>query len=173
MQRYAEGDDSAFGAVYDELAPRLLAYLRRSVGNEALARDILQQAFLRLHRARGSFSPGSAVVPWAFAIARRAMLDALRTRRRRPEAALEAAHEPATIDDPERRASLMQEALHLQRRLRSLPESWRDAFELVRVEGLSLADAAAVLDTSASAVKMRAHRAYVALGLGGLEEDGS
>ncbi len=172
MQRYAEGDDSAFAVLYDHLAPRLLPYLRRRVQDDALAEDLLQQAFLRLHRARGSFSPGASVVPWAFAIARRVLLDGLRTRRRHPEAPLASARETPAPDDPERRVSLMQDVRRLQHGLAALPDAWRDAFELVRLDGLALADAASVLGTTAAAVKMRAHRAYQALGLGAPDEDG-
>src|SRR4051812_41474393 len=71
MERYAEGDDAAFALVYDALAERLLAFLRRRLGSMSRAEDLLQQTFLRMHRARGSFVSGSAVLPWAFAIARR------------------------------------------------------------------------------------------------------
>ena len=51
-----------------------------------------------------------------------------------------------------------------------LPETHRVAFELVRIEGLSLAEAAAALGTSTAAIKMRAHRAYKALEEAGLRE---
>jgi RNA polymerase sigma-70 factor, ECF subfamily len=44
-----------------------------------------------------------------------------------------------------------------------LPENQRTAFALIRIDGLSVAEAAELLGTSASAVKLRAHRAYVAL----------
>lgn len=51
----------------------------------------------------------------------------------------------------------------LQSELDRMPESQRVAFELVKLEGLSLAQAAEVLGTTVLAVKLRTHRAYEAL----------
>src|ERR1044071_7416884 len=82
MERYAAGDDAAFAEVYDTVCPRLLAYLRRQTRDTAFAEDVLQQTFLHMHRARGSFIPGSAVFPWAFAIARRLVIDGARRGKR-------------------------------------------------------------------------------------------
>jgi len=47
--------------------------------------------------------------------------------------------------------------------LAKLPQSQRQAFELIKNEGLSVAEAAQVLGTTVAAVKLRAHRAYEAL----------
>ncbi len=82
MDRYAAGDDSAFAEVYDGLAARLYEYLLAQVRNRALAEDLVQQTFLQMHRARGSFAAGSDVRPWAFAIARRLMIDGMRRAKR-------------------------------------------------------------------------------------------
>lgn len=163
MERYATGDDAAFGPLYDALAPRLGAFLRRSTRDPALADDLLQQTFLRMHKARGSFTKGAAVVPWAYAIARRLMFDAQRTRRRKPEATFDEVY--ASADNPESRAADREKLAQLDAKLAKLPEEHRTAFDLIRVEGLSLAEAAAVVGATPAAMKMRAHRAYVALGL--------
>src|SRR4051812_46548656 len=75
MDRYARGEDSAFGQIYDGLAPRLQGYLVRQTRDRAKAEDIVQQTMLQIHRARGRFIPGAEVIPWAFAIARRLLID--------------------------------------------------------------------------------------------------
>ena len=82
MDRYAGGEDAAFGDLYDLLAPRLYGYLLRQTRNSARAEDVLQQTFLQMHCARGRFIPGADVVPWAFAIARRLMIDGMRRGKR-------------------------------------------------------------------------------------------
>ncbi len=78
MDRYACGDDAAFDELYDLLAPRLNVFLCRRVRDEALAEDLVQQTFLQMHAARRHFSQGAEVMPWAFAIARRLLIDSVR-----------------------------------------------------------------------------------------------
>ena len=75
MDRYARGDDTAFGEIYDKLAPRLYGFLLRHTRDRAKAEDVVQQTMLQIHRARGRFQPGAEVTPWAFAIARRLLID--------------------------------------------------------------------------------------------------
>src|SRR5581483_5628142 len=93
MARYAQGDASTFGAVYDGVAPRLERYLRRHQrGGAVRIEDVLQQTFLQMHASRGTFIIGAEVFPWALAIARRLMLDLGRKVRR---------EEPREVDDDE------------------------------------------------------------------------
>jgi len=164
MERYATGDDAAFAAVYDAVAPRVFAYLRRQCRDSDRAEDLLQRTLLHIHRARGSFAPGSAVLPWAFAIARRLLIDDIRKRRR------DALSGAALIDEglaghDESGGTVEAEELArlLQKQLAALPETQRTAFELMRFDGLSHAEAAETLGVTVSAVKLRAHRAYVSL----------
>jgi RNA polymerase sigma-70 factor (ECF subfamily) len=167
MDRYAQGDESAFSELYDALAPRLYGYLLRQTRNNARAEDLLQQTFLQMHCARGRFIPGADVVPWAFAIARRLLIDGVRRSGR--EVSLEL-REEAGAPPPVSTALSQDDLVHskrlatsLERELAKLPESYREAFELIKQEGLSLAEAAEVLGTTVAAVKLRAHRTYQAL----------
>ena len=73
MDRYAQGDDLAFGDLYRLAAPRVRGFLLRLSGDLALADDLAQEAFLRVHRARGTFAAGAAALPWLFTIARNVM----------------------------------------------------------------------------------------------------
>lgn len=164
MQRYAEGDESVFPVVYDALAGRLYAFLKRSTGNEAQARDLLQQTFLQLHRARGTFASDRRVLPWAFSIARRAFIDHLRATRRRPVADCHEAGENLAAEvDIESQIGARREVEAVQRDLGDLPETYRAAVELVRIDGLSMAEAAAVMGITPNAVKTSVHRAGLRL----------
>jgi RNA polymerase sigma-70 factor (ECF subfamily) len=166
MERYAGGDDAAFAAVYDKIAPRLYGYLLRQTRERARAEDLVQQTMLHIHRARARFIPGAEVTPWAFAIARRLLLDGVRRAKR--EGTL-CADDPDSALAPGDAADDMVQARELAARitriLAKLPESQRVAFELLKQEGLSVAEAAEVLGTTQAAVKLRAHRAYEALRL--------
>jgi RNA polymerase sigma-70 factor (ECF subfamily) len=164
MARYAAGDEAAFAAVYDELAPRLFGYLVRQTRDASRAEDIVQQTFLQMHRARGTFLPGAEVLPWSFAIARRLMIDGFRRGRREVlEDGEPRDDRPAPDAAADDLVQAQEVATRIRRELGKLPETQRVAFELVKQEGLSLAEAAQVLGTTVSAVKLRAHRAYEAL----------
>lgn len=170
MDRHADGDAAAFGEVYDLLSPRLLAYFTRHLRDRARAEDLVQQTLLNMHRARAHFTRGADVLPWAFAIGRRLLIDDQRRARHlhrfelaEPEvSALEARAEigAAAPDDV---VATQQLAQRLAQELARLSEPQRTAWSLVRDEGLSMAQAAEVLGTSIGAVKLRAHRAYEAL----------
>jgi RNA polymerase sigma-70 factor (ECF subfamily) len=165
MDRYAAGDDAAFGQLYDLLAPRLYGYLLRQTRDANQAEDLVQQTLLHIHRARGTFIPGADVMPWAFAIARRLLIDGIRRARREVLVAHEETGESA-VDGAAPADALVEAqelASRIQRELARLPETQRVAFELIKQEGLSFAEAAQVLGTTVSAVKLRAHRAYEAL----------
>lgn len=164
MDRYAGGDDRAFEIVYDALSPRLFAFLIRKTNDPAHAEDLLQQTFLQMHCARETYETGMDVVPWAFAIARRLAIDSFRKRRREVSADPSDAEE-ALVSElcPDGALRTKQAALTIRRTLESLPETQRTAFELLKLEGLSLAQTAAALGETVTAVKLRAHRAYTAL----------
>jgi RNA polymerase sigma-70 factor (ECF subfamily) len=164
MERYAAGDDAAFATVYDVLAPRLYGYFLRQTRERARAEDLLQQTMLHIHRARDRFLPGAEVTPWAFAIGRRLLIDGLRKGRREvlveePEQQAGASRDPSGDQVVQAREL----ASHVEKVLAQLPQSQRTAFELIKGEGLSVAEAAQVLGTTVAAVKLRAHRAYQAI----------
>lgn len=167
MDRYAGGEDGAFAELYDGLAPRLFAFLLRQTRDRARAEDVVQQTMLQIHRARGRFIPGAHVVPWAFAIARRLLID---QHRRRGREVLSSTDDEATgellvsLDAAADELAIAKEALaKVDAELRRLPENQRVAFELIKQEGLSVAEAAEALGTTVAAVKLRAHRAYESL----------
>ncbi len=170
MARYCDGDRAAFDALYVEVAPRLLGFLQKLVGDRALAEDVLQETLLKLHEARGFYVRGADPVPWMFTIARHTAFDELR-RRKRAKVRLvgdEDRAPPEPRADPSGAPELSRgnedpagaEALAA---LDSLPAPQRQALLLTKVEGLSQAEAAARAGTTPGAIKLRAHRAYVAL----------
>jgi RNA polymerase sigma-70 factor (ECF subfamily) len=164
MERYADGDEEAFESVYAAIAGRVIAFLRRRVRGDLVVEDLAQQTFLQMHRGRATFASGSSVLPWALSIARRLVIDHVRYGRRRgmdQQDTLEDSDLGAYTDDGLLEARDLAGAL--QREFTRLPESQRTAFELMRFDGLSHIDAARALGITVTAVKLRAHRAYVSL----------
>lgn len=173
MERYACGDDAAFAALHEGLSPRLRGFLLRLSGDSMQAADLTQETFLRIFRARGAFAVGAAVVPWAFAIARNIYLDSLRNNERTgiaPGAILfdeedetGRAAVASTAGTGEQVAIAREAASVVKSALAAMPVAHREAFVLLRFEGLSIAEAAEVLGATETAVKLRAFRAYEAV----------
>ncbi|HEX7664977.1 MAG TPA: RNA polymerase sigma factor [Polyangiaceae bacterium] len=170
MERLAKGQDSAYAELYKKAAPRVHAFLLRLSGDRALADDLVQDTFIRIGAARGAFEEGAAAWPWMIAIARNTFLDAMRRTKVRRDAAAQTKAEQAAepvVAPPEARgdeALAAREMLSVvQKTLDAMPELSREAFILVRFEGLSMSEAADVLGTTEAAVKIRAFRAYALL----------
>ena len=168
MDRYARGDDDAFSELYNLLAPRLYVFVLRRIGDRVKAEDVVQQAFLHMHGARRHFVRGAAVMPWAFAIARRLLID----RFRQSKSELRLAEQwldgdvpelTSTGSAPDELASLRRLSSLAEQELAGLPDPQRAAFELVQLDGCSMAEAAQILGTTVAAVKMRVHRVCAAL----------
>src|SRR5215813_10642354 len=122
MQRYCDGDASAFRELYALVAPRLLGYLLKMARERALAEDLLQQTFLKVHRARGAYVRGADPVPWLYAIAHRTFLDDVRRARR-------AIVRPTGDDLPEVAAGLTGESADRRDEPRADPELARAALD--------------------------------------------
>ena len=167
MERYALGDDDAFRQLHHELAPRVSRFLARLTNDPSTANDLAQETFLRLHRARASFVRGAAAIPWVYAIARNVFVD--HERRRKVQRVVvqddeRAARAPESVArGPERALGARRELDRVRQALEAMPSSQREAFVLLRFEGLSVSEAAEVLGTTESSVKARAFRAYEAI----------
>ena len=162
MARYCDGDASAFRELYAAIAPKLYGYLVKMARSKAVADDLLQQTFLKVHRARAAYVRGADPLPWIYSIAHRTFLDCVRAGKRAkvnvadddlPEVA-------AATDDPGPDPELLAAALDA---LSELPDQQREAVVLTKLEGKSVAEAAAIAGTTVGAMKVRAHRGYEAL----------
>jgi RNA polymerase sigma-70 factor (ECF subfamily) len=169
MSAYVSGDSRAFEQLFSRLGPRLHRFFRRSFQSEGTADDLLQQTFLKIHRARATYKPELRVGPWAFAIAARVRLDELRRRKRLAEdgdeeALARADESQAAVADAVQSSAIGADTAEAVRRaVDALPESQRVVIHLNRFEGLTFAEIARVLGTTEGAVKLRAFRAYGAL----------
>jgi RNA polymerase sigma-70 factor, ECF subfamily len=161
MLAYVSGDAVAFDQLYRRMAPQLYAYLIRLTRDRARAEDLLQVTFTKVHRARASYLRGAPLLPWVLAIARRSFLDERRSAKSRAEDL----SSDGTLPEPKRvedhGSGDVAEAI--DRALNRLPDTYREAIQLTKIVGLSLVEAADVLDTTPTAVKLRVHRGYTLL----------
>ncbi|MBV9945911.1 MAG: RNA polymerase sigma factor [Myxococcales bacterium] len=169
MDRCARGEEAAFGELYRCGATRVRSFLLRLSGDMDLADDLTQETFLRIHRSRGSFATAAAALPWMLAIARNTFRDHIRRTQAHAAATSRAEREAGRAREaaPDTRGDetlAAREMLDVVRRvLARMPVLQREAFVLLRFEGLSVSQAAEVLGASEAAVKVRAFRAYEAL----------
>ena len=163
MLRYAAGDEAAFRELFARWAAPLLRMLRRNVNRDVDAQDLTQQTFLQLHRARRDFRADMRLRPWIITIALNLARDHLRRRGRRPESSLD----EGTFVEPSVPPAVGGEAEDVAQRVRlalaDLPREQREVIELHWFEQLSFPEIAGIVGATPGAVRVRAHRGYVAL----------
>ncbi len=155
IQRAAEGDARAVRTLYDRYAPRVYAVVRRIAGDDELAQDYAQEAWIRAIRALPSFRGDARFSTWLHRIAVNAALQALRkadTRRRRE----------GPIPEQVPVAPVTGDAL-LQRRLEGaldkLPEGMRRVLILHDVEGYTHDEIGEVLGVAPGTSKSQLFKA--------------
>ena len=164
VARARAGDLLAFEELVRLYADRLHAVVRRLVDDQHEAEEVTQEAFLRAWRGIATFKGDSQFFTWLYRIG---VNEAHRrtSHRRAPVASLEEQLvEPAdTRPEPPRR--LEQDDLRhaLERAVHGLKPDQRVPLVLRDIEGLSTAEAAAILDLGEAAFKSRLHRARLAV----------
>ena len=158
MAGYQSANRDAASALVETVSPMLLRFLAGPLQTRSLAEDMLQECWLRVHKSRHTYRPGSPVLPWIFAIARHTRIDAYR-RRKRIDAKELAFDEPV---EPKQSFGRGTDAADYDvwRLLEQLPESQQEVIKMLKISGMSLQEVANATGTTVGAVKQKAHRAY-------------
>lgn len=153
LQDFAAGRPDASRQLIASLAPRLLAFATRMLGDKVEAEDVVQETFLRLWRIAPDWRRGEArVSTWAFRVASNLAIDRLR-RTGRVE---DIADAPEPLDETpaaDARLAAAERAAALDAALMRLPARQRQAIVLRHIEGLANPDVAAVMQISVEAVE--------------------
>jgi RNA polymerase sigma-70 factor (ECF subfamily) len=169
------GDEDAFERLVREQGPRLLSVTRSLLRDASEAEDAVQEAFLAAVRSIHRFSGASRLSTWLHRIAVNAALMKLRRSTRRPEVSIETLlprfegagrHEDAIEDwsDEAERALLREETrAQVRAAIESLPISHRTVLVLRDIQELSTEETGRLLALTPTAVKIRLHRARMAL----------
>ena len=155
------GDAEAFGLLYDRYVELVFRYAYTRLGDRTLAEDVTSETFLRALRRIGSLTyVGRDVGAWFVTITRNLILDHVKSGRHRFEVATADMRdadrgtegpEPAVLD------SLANEAL--LRCVRQLNPEQQECVVLRFLQGLSVAETAAIMGKNEGAVKALQHRA--------------
>jgi RNA polymerase sigma-70 factor (ECF subfamily) len=164
MVRAQDGDRQAYRLLLEDVTPYLRALALRCFKDASDIEDAVQDILLTVHLVRRTYDPGRPFGPWLVAIANRRIIDRLRrqTRAKFREIALGSAHEtfsPAStnlrqdFDDRPARAAELQTAIE------NLPPDQRQAIKLLKLQEMSLREAASATGRSVAALKVATHRA--------------
>ncbi len=165
MRRVAAGDRRAFDELYRRTSPWLAVRLRRRCADDDVVAEVMQDTYLAVWRAAGSFAgaatSGSAV-GWLWTIAANRLVDAFRRRARQERVAvLPLAETAAPAAEDEVMAGRIGQELE-QALLRLSPEL-RQVLRAMVLDGLSVRETSVLLGVPEGTVKSRARRARIAL----------
>ena len=164
MAAAQNGDREAYERLLREAAPFIRAIVARQHHRDRIE-DIVQDVLLTVHRVRHTYDPARPFNAWLATIARRRSVDALRRAGRtnahetKDDAAYETFADPRANRDSEK----FERTDGLGAAIAGLPESQREAIELLKVKEMSLHEASHVSGKSIAALKVNVHRAIKTL----------
>ena len=169
MERLMSGQDTALNDLMERHATLVFHFLSRMVGNEDDANDLAQETFVRVFKSSGSFRTSEKFSTWLFTIAANLARNHFRWRSRHPAISLDAENAeteqtlgstlPSDAPAPNEQALAAERAAAIRAAVGKLPEDMREVIVLCEWEELSMAEAAAILETTPKAVESRLYRA--------------
>ncbi len=175
VARLRMNDRAAFEILVREYTPKMLAVARRFMKCDQDAADAVQDAFISIFRAIGSFEEGSRLWTWLHRIVVNACLMKLRSASRKSAVSIDEylptfdgtghhVHHPRSFaDDAFEQAAQAETREQVRNCIGQLPESYRTVLLLRDIEELDTEETARILGCTVANVKTRLHRARQAL----------
>lgn len=155
LSRFAAGDERAFEQLVCDHQDAAFGFARRIVGDGELARDVVQEAFIRVLRHHAQFTGGRSFRTWLLHIVRNLAIDGLR--RRRPHVSCEYLDHLAEIGrDAGDSADLRTRVATV---LGELPEKYREILVMREMDGLAAEDIAVIIGVDYGTTRWRLHQA--------------
>ncbi len=156
MRRYQKGDTTAVTALVECLTPQLYGFFASLANNSADAEEMLQEAWLRIHRVRHTYRGAEPVLPWLYAIARSVQVNDHRRRRWLAWRAAGVGIFPASSARKDKAGAMSA----FEELVGRLPQDQREVLTMLKISGLSAEQVACATCSTARAVKRRLRRAY-------------
>jgi RNA polymerase sigma-70 factor (ECF subfamily) len=168
VRRTAKGDRAAFEELYRRTSPWLVVRLRRRCADEQVVAEVMQETYLAVWRAAGSFAgaaTGGTAVGWMWTIAARRLVDAFRRRAHhaQPPLAVAMALDVAPVPAAEDQALAATVGDEVGDALRDLAPELRAVLQAMVLDGLTVRETAVLLGLPEGTVKTRARRARIAM----------
>jgi RNA polymerase sigma-70 factor (ECF subfamily) len=160
MSGYQQADEHAATALIERITPLLFRYFLAHYSNRIYADDLLQDTWMRVHKARHTYRKGEPVLPWILAIARHTRLDNYRRVRRIELRETQVDVLPETPQLNSLQSSSDQNEFNMDTILAVLPASQREVLVMLKVSGMTIEEVARATSSTTGSVKQKAHRAY-------------
>jgi RNA polymerase sigma-70 factor (ECF subfamily) len=164
MARAQDGDRQAYRTLLEDVAPYIRSIAVRCFKQPSDVEDAVQDVLLTVHMVRHAYDPSRPFGPWLLAIANRRIIDRLRreTRQKAREIVLTAEHEtfatpPTTLNE------VISDEAALRDAIERLPPEQRQAIQMLKLNEMSLKEAATASGRSIVALKVATHRAIKGL----------
>ncbi|WP_306308032.1 sigma-70 family RNA polymerase sigma factor [Ralstonia sp. SET104] len=164
MAQAQGGNREAYRRLLEEITPYLRAFAARYFRNRSDVEDTVQDVLLTIHAVRHTYDPARPFGPWLVAIAKRRIIDCLRRQGRigLHETALDAELETFFADESNLSERTV-DARVVHEAVARLPKGQREAVRMLKLEEMSLKEAAAASGMSVAALKVATHRALKTL----------
>lgn len=151
MIRSQRGEKQAYAVLLEQVARWLQRYYAQKIAFDAID-DLVQEVLLSLHNKRASYDPTRPFLPWLAAIARYRWVDRLRQTYRHAASELHDEHGVESHED------VVGAQISIERLLVQLPPAQAEVIRLVKIDGLSIAEACQKSGQSEPLVKVNIHR---------------
>jgi RNA polymerase sigma-70 factor (ECF subfamily) len=170
VSEYLRGETRAFDALVDRYQTRLLNFIYRTVGDRERSEDLVQEAFIRVHRHMARFDHTKKFSTWIYTIASNLAKNELRNRSRNPLVLFttmtqgwEDEERPLEFEDSSMRPDDLYRKRHVkalvEQTVAQLPKHHREVFVLRELEGRSYEEIADITHCNLGTVKSRLNRA--------------
>ncbi|MEV6879895.1 sigma-70 family RNA polymerase sigma factor [Amycolatopsis sp. NPDC051128] len=166
VRRTAKGDRAAFEELYRRTSPWLAVRLRRRCADEQVVAEVMQETYLAVWRAAGSFAgaaTGGSAVGWVWTIAARRLVDAFRRRAHHAQPPPVVAFDVEPVPAAEDEALAATVGDEVGDALRELAPELRQVLQAMVLDGLTVRETAVLLGLPEGTVKTRARRARFAM----------
>lgn len=160
-----DGDRTVYAELLSELFPFLHRFVIRKWPNAHDSEDVVQEILVSVHTVRHTYDPRRPFMPWLMTITARRVADAARRRYARGanETTVDVMPETFHGEDTKSEQEISDDQEALRKAMAILPDGQREAIELLKIQGLSLDEAAQVTGKSVGSLKVGVHRAIKAM----------